>query len=489
MTFKTDSAGRYVIKRIVAGGPAEACGGVQAGDILMAIGGAPTASMDKKEMARAVMGVPGSSVVVELQSAGGGPSRHVQLTRGEAKDSATATTSPQAASHAYAPSPAAPAPAPAPAPSGGGGKAGLGMTFISKNGVYLIKRLVGGGPADMSEGLVRAGDEVVSINGKLTGALSQKELAREVVGPDGSAVVLGLRRNGESLTVTLHRAFSQTVRNEDSIMSQGSVQSFPDVTPVAPAPAPAPQPSPPQPAAAPAASSSRGSSGKAGLGMTFKTDSAGRYVIKRIVAGGPAEACGGVQAGDILMAIGGAPTASMDKKEMARAVMGVPGSSVVVELQSAGGGPSRHVQITRALGSSSRDSDTGSVMSADSDATSIDFDMQGHQPVQSEGSGDSNASFTPAPKAVRGKVGLGMTFSASSSGQFVVKRVLEDGPAAQTGRIMAGDIILSVGGMSVAGASQRDLARLVLGPRGTTTEVVVQRGDDMDVVSIQRQSD
>lgn len=73
-------------------------------------------------------------------------------------------------------------------------------------------------------------------------------------------------------------------------------------------------------------------------------------------------------------------------------------------------------------------------------------------------------------------VGIGITIQADEKGYLVVK-VTEGGPAEEAG-ILAGDILISADGQSLAGMDTSEGKELVRGPEGSTVEITVLRGQE-----------
>ena len=66
--------------------------------------------------------------------------------------------------------------------------AGIGCAFESGEGIgLLVHSLVAGGPADAC-GLIRKGDELVSVGGTDVRGMGASELAQVLIGPVGTSV-------------------------------------------------------------------------------------------------------------------------------------------------------------------------------------------------------------------------------------------------------------------------------------------------------------
>jgi len=83
-------------------------------------------------------------------------------------------------------------------------------------------------------------------------------------------------------------------------------------------------------------------------------------------------------------------------------------------------------------------------------------------------------------------VGIGATFMRDKTrGCYVVKRVLERGPAHREGGIVPGDVISEVDGILVASKSPEELTKLVLGPSGSSIDLGIMRNGESMSMNIQ----
>eukprot|EP00277_Geminigera_cryophila_P018875 CAMPEP_0179441542 /NCGR_PEP_ID=MMETSP0799-20121207/25079_1 /TAXON_ID=46947 /ORGANISM="Geminigera cryophila, Strain CCMP2564" /LENGTH=222 /DNA_ID=CAMNT_0021225871 /DNA_START=208 /DNA_END=876 /DNA_ORIENTATION=+ len=86
----------------------------------------------------------------------------------------------------------------------------------------------------------------------------------------------------------------------------------------------------------------------AGIGIVFKGTEDGGLAIDSLLPAGPAEACGQINAGDRLMSIDGILIDLLSDKEIAKTLLGAPGTTVILGLKSIGG-QNVDVSITRQL--------------------------------------------------------------------------------------------------------------------------------------------
>jgi len=82
---------------------------------------------------------------------------------------------------------------------------GIGALLGVKGGVPIIVSVIGGGPAEKAG--LRAGDQIVSVNGEKVSSLPPDEVAAKIRGAEGTQVVVEIVRpaTGEDLTFTMIR--------------------------------------------------------------------------------------------------------------------------------------------------------------------------------------------------------------------------------------------------------------------------------------------
>jgi len=84
-------------------------------------------------------------------------------------------------------------------------------------------------------------------------------------------------------------------------------------------------------------------------------------------------------------------------------------------------------------------------------------------------------------------VGIGATFKRDKTrGCYVVRRVIERGPADREGGIVPGDVISKVDGILVASKSPEELTKLVLGPSGSSIDLGIMRNGESMSMTIRR---
>jgi len=114
--------------------------------------------------------------------------------------------------------------------------------------------------------------------------------------------------------------------------------------------------------------------------------------------------------------------------------------------------------------------------------------------LKKEGSKKYFSKGTAAPK-VRSAVGqpgfsegvgIGIVLERRDADNIYVKRIAPDGAAAQDGRLQIGDMLRFVDGVPTAGLSHEQLTSVIVGPEGTTVELVVERNGQQEGLRIKR---
>lgn len=65
----------------------------------------------------------------------------------------------------------------------------------------------------------------------------------------------------------------------------------------------------------------------------------------------------------------------------------------------------------------------------------------------------------------------------SVAGQYVVSRVVPGGPAANSGNVQVGDVVVQLDGRRVEGQSVETVRNMIIGPIGTEVDVHLMRQD------------
>lgn len=102
-----------------------------------------------------------------------------------------------------------------------GSFAGVGMEIDMKDGVLTVIAPLKGTPAE--EAGIKAGDQIVMIDGKSTDGLSIDKAVRQIRGPIGTTVQLTIIRDGKPLDIKIVRATIQVPETEDGLDAASGV--------------------------------------------------------------------------------------------------------------------------------------------------------------------------------------------------------------------------------------------------------------------------
>jgi len=98
------------------------------------------------------------------------------------------------------------------------------MEIGVKDGVLTVVAPLKGTPAEAAG--VKAGDQVIAIDGKSTDGLSTDKAVSEIRGPKGTTVELSIIRNGKSLDIKIVRDTIQVPETKDGLDSATGVYSI-----------------------------------------------------------------------------------------------------------------------------------------------------------------------------------------------------------------------------------------------------------------------
>jgi len=366
----------------------------------------------------------------------------------------------------------APSAEPASAAPGGVGRLyGVGAVFKrNADGFFYVKKVVSGGPADKAG--VTVGSRVVSMDGERLYNRTADQLFKIVLGSEGTTLKLGLQPSGAGVrtpeqVVSVRRAFID--------------ENFLNATAIEPLPKPAAAgggngasgtlgrgawaQQQHAAATAPALAAAGGSGGEAvGIGVTFKKDGEGYYVVKKMSELGGAFASG-LAVGDRVLAIDGHSMHRKSSQELSRCVLGPEGTRVTLSVRSVDG-TVRDIEVKRVVEFAEPDALEGD-RPQPADATALrgsgtwaagnelDVDWEGGgtgaQGEQWDGQGEV---MRLAGEPEQGIVGIGATLVRDSRGLFVVAEVAPALPGTPQGRsysLFVGDIIVQVDGIQVRG--------------------------------------
>jgi C-terminal processing protease CtpA/Prc len=423
------SDGRFIVVGVQPGGPADRSGRIFFGDHLCAVGGANLGGKSKTDLRDLIMGVAGSTVLLQVVHANGSLD-DVKLTRDIVGTQGTKPVPRAAASSDIMIM---------------GNNAGVGDPGMqiqrAQGGLLQICELQTGGGAHLSQS-VSVGEFISGIDGVRVVHLDDQTVFDLLCGVPGTKVNLSIQSaDGQDRVVEVVRTPAKSRAagtgrqlEEEKSFDGGSDYGDDD------------------------SDSHRGSRGrKTGLGMSFKSNHTGMIIVRRIKEGGPAERLG-IREGDTIVALDGVQLQNMysDKKELSRLMLGYAGSQVQVTLQRKGQTKIENMVLTR--GRDREESESGNRVIT---------------PVAPQESWASDESF-----ASINKVGLGLTF-VKPDGQpgVLVKRVKEGGAAAASGRLFPGDRVMQIDDEDLLHMTSKVLTNLVMGPEGSVAHLKVRRVD------------
>ena len=96
-----------------------------------------------------------------------------------------------------------------------GSFAGVGMEIDVRNGVLTVVAPLKGTPAETAG--IKAGDQIVTIDGKSTDGISTDKAVAKIRGPVGTTVKFTLIRDGKALDIKVVRAIIQVPETEDGL--------------------------------------------------------------------------------------------------------------------------------------------------------------------------------------------------------------------------------------------------------------------------------
>lgn len=77
--------------------------------------------------------------------------------------------------------------------------------------------------------------------------------------------------------------------------------------------------------------------------------------------------------------------------------------------------------------------------------------------------------------------GVGIVFQGTEDGGLQVSSIMANGPAAVSGLVNEGDLLITVNGGSIDGMTDQQLARNLLGPLGSRVTLGLQKADGMQI--------
>ena len=336
-----------------------------------------------------------------------------------------------------------------PASTGVGRLFGVGAVFKrGADGFFYVKKVVIGGPADKAGML--AGSRVVSMDNERLYSKTAEQLFKIVLGSEGTTLKLALQPPGAGV-----RAPEQVVMVRRAFIDENSLNA----TAIEPLPksdagligtaAWAPHQ---LVAAAPGAVSSRalppteGVMGnaehigvdKVGIGVTFKKDGNGYYVVKRVSARGGAFGSG-LAIGDCVISIDGHNMHRKSSQELSRSVLGPEGTSVTLVVRSQDA-ITRCIEVKRLREQAADNGDVGALDAGQGEHGDWEGGATGSLGKEWDGEGQV---MSLDDNEAEGTVGIGATLVRDSRGLFVVAEL------SGARQLSVGDIIVQVDGIQV----------------------------------------
>lgn len=389
MGLRRNRFGQYFLRRL--DGASHACGVFNVGDQLEALDGRPVDGVSSRTVRKWMRGTAGSSLRVAVKCCDHGSEPHYDYSLA-GKDicvDQTFTTF-------VVRSPALQTP---PLAYIGAGLVLKRIAGANGQNVSCCAMMVRkGAPAAIAG--VAAGDALIAVDGIRVENRSASVLVRLLQGPANSQVELTFQRNSAAPAIlssdapSLHRPNEYTVRlHRMHLSSPDMCLDFSENSRPLPA-----QTAPPPAARMRGASSSQQG---VGFGMNLKRDSNGAFYVRRLDVGGPSAACGRIFVGDECIAIDGVALRGKSYSALSRLVLGMPSSTVELQMQSPRGGAIKRIMLSR----------------------------RSHAPAIPEEDGDAGRSSSRGtPDAARPvtdeRVGIGATFRKGRNGVFEVSAVL-----------------------------------------------------------------
>eukprot|EP00960_Hanusia_phi_P076841 768620-Hanusia_phi.AAC.3 len=335
LQFESDEQGYFIVSELSSGGPAQRCGMIEVGDILVDVDG-QNVYLHKSPMVllrKLLSGKEGASVQLGLQKPGSGQTRQVMLRRSEQYDSESATERARLMNSSGQLRPRVrvrkatlskgkserlkltqEGRSQLEPPSSLTSTSSVGSERLELSGVGITLQMGGEFPyvSDISEkgpaernGCLTHGDEIVAINESSCRNRTFQECSRMLNGPMGSFVKLELRSSAafdaseqQTQTVMLRRTWVP-----DLVWNEAGDEAAPALPAEPKAPVP-------------------GGNEMFGVGITFVQTGAGFFSVRRIATMGPADVAGTVRIGDVIQTVDGFSVRGKSMKKFAGMILG-----------------------------------------------------------------------------------------------------------------------------------------------------------------------
>ena len=528
LQFEHDTQGYLRVLKIAAGGPAERCGMIDVGDVLVDISGQNIYVHDDplKALRGMILGKVGTVIEFGLQKPGSGQAKQIKLRRAEryssdAKNDADIGLAPilqsstrdasqqqvrprvrvrttftkgqsehsrprgelalgaHARPHGYASAPGGPrweGDAITSTASVGSEKfelSGTGVTIkIGDDCMFYVHDILAGGPAERN-GCLSHGDRVIAINDVSLEGRRLEECARLLNGSMGTVANLDLISLGDfgSSEPQVKRVTLRRTWVPDMVWNAAGDEVAPRQEETV----------------------DNGSDQSAkqafvphGVGITFtKTQNDSTFSVKRVTEGGPADMAGTIQSGDIIKTVDGVSVERKSYRQFARMILGPLGSIVQLGIERGVDREQHLVQLERGPAASTvvSEASSDSMLSGDGDV---------EPPSRTSSVPQTNVSYasrTLQDVAPEQMVGVGLKCDRLDDGKFIVAGVQPIGPSARSGRICVGDRVLAVGGVDLTGRSKTDLRTMIMGVAGSIVYLqIVHANGSQEEVNLTRET-
>lgn len=455
LVLKQDRKGFYKILEVVHSGAAYRSKAVKVGDILLMADGVSVKDMLPAKLAQMMLGSDGSHLELGLQrvdESGLLYVANVMVARGPIVSNGNNSSSPTRpdtggadsradfqtkAKHAMQKPPMALQP-------DGSMQCGIGLTFgRDRKGFFVVKALAPNGPASLANEIV-IGDTLVRVDGSSVKGIRYDELTPLILGPEGSLVVLGLRRQGAEGINDVHLRRGRVglvgrpsdrrsrIKAERAARAQ---QQHSDVL----------QPLPEdderendqlQKVRFQPQSAERSTLGeklveqvsKCGMGLTFRIDDNNEYCVVDKDPLSDQAGARGVAIGDVLVSVDGQRVQGMGHADLSVLMLGPQGTVAMVGMRRANKLIEYSLELTRC------------------------------KPVLEA----SKVQLTSTKL-----FGVGVDFEWRKDGHHCISGIQPGGSAHESGKVHVGDVVLQAAGRVVSRLTKEQLVELVEGKEGT----------------------
>uniref|UniRef100_A0A7S4UNC9 PDZ domain-containing protein n=1 Tax=Guillardia theta TaxID=55529 RepID=A0A7S4UNC9_GUITH len=208
----------------------------------------------------------------------------------------------------------------------------------------------------------------------------------------------------------------------------------------------------------------------AGIGIGLGRDKLGNHMVKKLKDGWPARLSGLVFENDIILEVDERPVGPLSTTALTQELRGPDGSEVKLLLQRGPEGSLHDVSLVRVA--------QGEPVAKESEASLLSSTIAASSSILNAASssllGAISLKSGQSKSSAASDVGIGVGFTLDESANFVVTKLVPGGPAAESGQLQVGDILLSCNGLSLIDMSMKDLVSHIKGREGTTVTLELQ---------------